>query len=326
MLKEISLNEISDFLYGQVEDRKGMTGCTVIICPTGAIASCSVRGGGPASHETELLKPENTIQKIHSVVLSGGSAYGLEAASGVMRYLEEKNIGFSIGKGVVPIVCGASIFDLNIGSFSARPNKEMGYQACLEAEKKENLKNGNFGAGTGATVGKILGTEHSMKSGIGTYALQLGDLKVGAIVVVNAIGDVFDRRTGLQIAGLLSDDKLSLCSTLEVMYRNYSEINNNSSLNNTTIACIVSNASISKTEAYRVATLAHNAFAKVINPVHTSMDGDTIFMLANGEVKVDIDNLAIFSIEVLSEAINRAIYSADAIEDYPSWKSLQMKR
>jgi L-aminopeptidase/D-esterase len=322
MLKEITLNEISNFLYGQVEDKKGMTGCTVVLCPTGAMASVSVRGGGPASHETELLKPENTIQKIHSVVLSGGSAYGLEATSGVMKYLEERNIGFSIGKGVVPIVCGASIFDLNVGSFHTRPNKEMGYRACLEAEKKENLKNGNFGAGTGATVGKILGMEHGMKGGIGTYALQLGELKVGAIVVVNAMGDIFDRKTGLQIAGPLSEDKNSLQSTQKIMYENYSKINNNSSLKNTTIACIVSNADISKTEAYRVATLAHNAFAKVINPVHTSLDGDTIFMLANGDVKTDIDTLATFSVEVLSEAINRAIYSAEEIEGYPSWKSL----
>lgn len=323
MFKEISLNEISNFLYGQVEDKEGITGCTVILCPTGAVASCSVHGGGPASHEIELLKPENTIQKIHSIVLSGGSAYGLEATSGVMKYLEEKKIGFSIAGGVVPIVCGASIFDLNIGSFFARPTKEMGYQACLEAEKKENLKEGNFGAGIGATVGKIMGVERSMKSGIGTYALQLGDLKLGAIVVVNAIGDIFDAKSGLQIAGLLSEDKTSLFSTSEVMYKNYKEKNNNSSLSNTTLACILSNANISKTEAYRVATLAHNAFARVICPVHTSMDGDTIFMLTNGEVKVDVDTLATFSSEVLSVAINRAIYSAEEINQCPSWKSFQ---
>lgn len=321
-MKEIPLSYISNFQYGQTENIEGMTGCTVIICPKGAVASCSVRGGGPASHETELLKVTNTIEKIHAVVLSGGSAYGLEATAGVMKFLEERKIGFSVGGKIVPIVCGASIFDLNIGNSSIRPDKTMGYTACLEAEKKQELKNGNFGAGLGATVGKWLGMEFSMKSGIGSYAVQIGKLQLGAIVIVNALGDVLDLHSGKILAGLLSEDKKSMRSTKKFMYQHYSDSRNNIG-ENTSIACLVSNANLTKTEANRIANIANNAYAKVISPVHTSLDGDSIFMMSNGEVKVNSDTLATLAVDVLAVAINRAVMSATATKTLPSFQSLK---
>lgn len=322
MMKEISLSQISNFQYGQSENLEGMTGCTVILCPSGATASCSIRGGGPASHETELLKVNNTIEKIHAIVLSGGSAYGLEATAGVMKFLEEKRIGFQVGNQIVPIVCGASIFDLNIGNSSIRPDKMMGYTACLEAEKKQELKNGNFGAGLGASVGKWLGMEFSMKSGIGTYAVQIGELQLGAIVVVNALGDILDVNSGTPLAGLLSEDKKSLRSTKEFMYQHYSDDKKNLG-ENTTIACLVSNAKLTKSEVNRITNIANNAYAKVISPVHTSLDGDSIFMMSNGNIKVNPDTLATLAVDVLATAINRAIFAAEETQDLPSFQSLQ---
>ena len=203
--EEISVSSLKSFRIGNAQDMAGGSGCTVILCEKGAVAGVDVRGGAPASHETELLHPVNTVDRIHAVVLSGGSAFGLEAAAGVMRFLEEKGVGFPVGPITVPIVCGASLFDLAVGDGRCRPDKAMGYEAC-RAAYRETAAEGNFGAGTGATVGKWLGTERSMKSGLGIAAVRAGDLIVAAVAAVNAVGDVVDAETGTPLAGLLSAD------------------------------------------------------------------------------------------------------------------------
>ena len=213
---EINICSIEGFQIGNAQDIKAATGCTAIIAKDGATAGVATYGGAPASRETELLRSEKMVQKIHAVMLCGGSAYGLDAASGAMRYLEENNIGFSVGKGVVPIVSAASIFDLNVGSFDVRPNVDMGYAACVDSQNQK-LKQGNYGAGTGASVGKYLGEAQSMKSGLGFYAQDFDGVKVGAIVVLNALGDIYSAESGKQIAGLLRKDKNEFLDTQKMI-------------------------------------------------------------------------------------------------------------
>ena len=307
-MKEIKITDISGFKIGHAQDIEGATGCTVIISEKGATAGVDVRGGGPASRETELLKPVNMVEQIHAVMLSGGSAYGLDAGAGAMTFLEEAGVGFDVGVGVVPIVCGAALFDLVVGDPKSRPDKEMGYQACKNAGNTE-IAEGNAGAGIGASVGKFFGVERMMKCGLGTYAVQLGDLQVGAIVAVNALGDVVDVDTGKRIAGLLDDTKTALANTEEAMYAQYSEDKNVFS-GNTTIGCIVTNAKLTKSQANKMASIAHNGFARAIRPVHTMADGDTIFVMTTGEVEVMPDAVGALATDVMARAINNAARKA----------------
>lgn len=308
-MKEIKITDIKGIKVGHAQDSAGATGCTVILCEKGAWAGVDVRGGGPASRETELLKPVNLVEQIHAVMLSGGSAYGLDAGSGAMQFLEENNVGFDVGVGVVPIVCGASLFDLVVGDPKCRPDKAMGYEACKNANDGP-VAEGNVGAGTGATVGKFLGMAHMMKSGLGTYAVQIGELQVAAIVAVNALGDVVDVDTGKRIAGLLNEDNTQLSNTEEVMYAQYAEDKNVFS-GNTTIGCIVTNAKLTKSQANKLASIAHNGYARAIRPVHTMVDGDTIFVMATGEVEVMPDAVGALAADVMARAVNRAARMAE---------------
>ena len=308
-MKEIKINEIKGIKVGHAQDVNGATGCTVILCEQGAWAGVDVRGGAPASRETELLKPVNLVEQIHGVMLSGGSAYGLDAASGAMAYLEEKGVGFDVGVGVVPIVCGASLFDLVVGDPKCRPDKVMGYEACKNADGSD-VAEGNVGAGTGASVGKLHGMDHMMKSGLGIYALQVGDLQVAALVAVNALGDVVDVDTGKIIAGLLKEDHTGLTSTVAAMYEQLSRKDNFFS-GNTTLGCIVTNAKLTKNQANKIASIAHNGYARAIQPVHTMADGDTIFVLATGEVEALPDAVGALATEVMARAINRAAKMAE---------------
>lgn len=323
-MKEIQITDIKGIKVGHAQDEKGGTGCTVILCPAGAAAGVDVRGGAPATRETDLLNSVNMIQQIHAVVLSGGSAYGLDAGSGVMAYLEEKGVGFDTQVALVPIVCGASLFDLEIGDPKCRPDKAMGYEACKNAgvgvvaqgnvdlAEQRNVgvvAQGNVGAGTGACVGKFLGPAHMMKSGIGTYAAQVGDLQVGAIVAVNALGDVIDIKTNQPIAGLLNPEHTAIAGTLETMYAEYGE-NRNLFSGNTTIGCIVTNAKLSKPQANKIASIAHNGCARAIRPVHTMADGDAIFVMATGEIEVMPDVAGALASEVMAKAINNAAWYA----------------
>lgn len=304
-MKVIDISEIEGIKIGNAQDEQAGTGCTAIICEKGACAGVDVRGGAPASRETELLKPVNMVQQINCVMLSGGSAYGLAAGDGAMTFLEESGIGFDVGVGVVPIVCGASLFDLVVGDPQIRPDKEMGYAACENAFLKRPLKEGNAGAGTGAAVGKFLGTERMMKSGLGIYAAQIGNIKCGAVVAVNALGDIVDIDSDKIIAGLMDEDKKRLVGTVGAMYEDI-ENNRNVFSGNTTIGCVITNAKLNKDQCTKLAGLCHNGYAMAIKPVHTSVDGDTIFVLATGEHEVAPDSLGVFATEVMARAINRA--------------------
>lgn len=307
-MKEISISEIKGIRIGHAQSILGGTGCTAIICDKGARAGVDVRGGGPATRETDLLKSENMIEEIHCVMLSGGSSYGLDACSGAMEYLEKKNIGFDVGTGVVPIVCGASLFDLVVGDSKVRPDKAMGYEACTESEKRQPLQ-GNVGAGTGATVGKFLGVERLMKSGIGIYAVSVGDIQCAAIVAVNALGDVIDVESGKRIAGILNEDKTKIANTEEIMFSQIEEKRNVFS-GNTTIGCIITNAKLTKAQANKLASVSHNGYARAIRPVHTSADGDSIFVMATGEAEAAFDSLGALAAHVMAKAINNAVLNA----------------
>lgn len=411
----INVSDIEGFKLGNAEDLKAGTGCTVIISEEGALAGVDVRGGAPATRETDLLKSENTVQKINAVVITGGSAFGLESASGVMNYLDEKNIGLKASGINVPIVCSASLFDLNVGSKFVRPDIEMGKKAVENAYMNE-FKSGNFGAGTGTTVGKIYGIERSMKTGLGTFACQIDNLQIGAITAVNAVGDIYDDNNKI-IAGPLSEDKTEILSTIMAHKERILGINNNSNIDisenghleksflkndisenddlkniqekdnlgkdnleinsvendidddsnnikranaldkkitdeilriegrngegilpipdnnkpneikildgdllfsdeddmifNTTISCLITNAKLTKVQANKLSSILHDAYARAIKPVHSSLDGDTIFVMTTGKVEADFDSLAALSTDILQYAIINSARNAE---------------
>ena len=309
-MKEIKISEIEGFRIGNAQDKEGGTGCTAVICEKGAVGGADVRGGGPATRETDLLKSEKMCNEVYGVMLSGGSAFGLDASTGAMKYLEERNIGFDVGVGCVPIVPAASLFDLIAGNPASRPDAAMGYAACMASEKN-NPEKGNFGAGTGATVGKYLGVERLMKGGLGIYAVQIGDLKIGAVVAVNCLGDVYDADTGRQLAGILTEDRSRLDNTRSIMWSSV-EQKKNVFTGNTTIGCIITNAALTKAQCNKMASMAHNGYAVAIKPVHTSADGDTIFYLAKGAVEVNPDALGDLGAYVMAKAINEGVKSASS--------------
>lgn len=319
---EISIKDIDPLLIGQAENKEAGTGCTVLICKNGMRAGLDVRGGGPASRESQLLNPLMSAQILHAIVLAGGSAYGLGTANGVMSYLEEQGIGYDTGYALVPLVAQSDIYDLSVGDPTVRPDPDMGYAAAKQAFESPNYQDGNFGAGCGASVGKIAGMKYSMKTGIGSYAVQIGDLKIGAIVVLNALGDVYDWRTGQQIAGFLTEDQKSLRSTMDYL-SSLSEVNENKFSGNTTLAVVVTNADFNKTQLCKIAGMAHDGYARSINPVHTSADGDSIYAVSVGNVAADQDLIGSLGAEVVSEAIIRAVYGAEGAYGLPAAADLQ---
>ena len=316
-MKQIKINEIENIKIGNAENKEAGTGCTVIICEKGAVTGLDVRGGGPASRESELLKPTAASGFTNAILLSGGSAFGLDAAGGVMEYLEEKNVGFDVGITKVPLVAQSCIFDLTVGDMKVRPDKSMAYEACVNAEKN-NPTMGNAGAGTGATVGKLGGMATAMKGGLGSYAVQIGDLKVGAIVAVNACGDIYDYDTHEIIAGLLTPDLKNFANTEQVIY-NMCEAAmatagnglENKEMQNTTIGVIITNGKFTKAQMNKIATMAHNGYARTINPVHTSMDGDSIYAMSVGEVTADMDMVGTLAANVMGHAVCDAIRKAE---------------
>ena len=318
--KEISIHEIKNVRIGHAQDEKHATGCSVIICPKGAVCGVDVRGGGPASRETELLNPLMSNKGIHGLLLGGGSAYGLDAASGIMQYLEEHKIGLKVGDQLVPIVVGSCIFDLACGDGSVRPDKNMGYLACVDSEANIE-RNGNVGGGMGATVGKLHGTGTSMKSGLGCYAVQVGRLQVGAIVIVNAIGDVYEMDSKNQLAGLLNKNKDKMLDS-EVEAVKLLQLASMLSLN-TTIAAIITNADLDKAEMNKVAAMASNGIARTIRPVNTSMDGDSVYALCTGKVKSCVDVVGTLAAHVLGKAINKAVLETDEMYGLKSAKSFK---
>jgi len=292
-----AITDVRGIEVGHAQNEEALTGCTVILCRKGAVAGVDVRGGAPGTRETDLLNPINRIQKVHAIVLAGGSAFGLDAASGVMRYLEEQKIGFNTGFAKVPIVPAAILYDLNLGHADVRPDSAMGYLAASRASSAPPGE-GNLGAGTGASVGKMRGMKYAMKSGIGTSSMDINDIIIGALVAVNAIGDVVDPKTGKIIAGLRSG------STLAWMKKNQAR---SAAKSNTVIGVIATNAKLTKAEATKVAQMAQDGLAQSIRPAHTMYDGDTIFALATGEKKADVSTVGAFAAEALAEAIVRAV-------------------
>lgn len=313
-----TITDVSGIEVGQVQDDEALTGCTVILCRKGAVAGVDVRGSAPGTRETDLLDPINLVEKVHAVVLAGGSAFGLDAASGVMRYLDENGIGFDTGAGKVPIVPSAILFDLGLGRGDVRPDAEMGYRAASVAST-DTPAEGNVGAGTGASVGKIFGLKTAMKAGIGTASINMGGLVIGAMVAVNAFGDVIDPHSGQIVAGARSTNLGPLKigqegyfgDTLEIMKTFVGRtVLNFATKANTVIGVVATNAKQTKSEATKVAQMAHDGLARTIRPAHTMLDGDTIFALATGEKKSDPSTVGAFAAEVVSQAILRAVQKA----------------
>ena len=316
-MKEIAVTEIGPVRIGQAEDKAAATGCTVLICEEGMRAGLDVRGGGPASRESQLLNPLMAMQKIHAIVLAGGSAYGLGTADGVMAYLEEHGIGYDTGFARVPLVAQADLYDLSVGNPAVRPDAAMGYEAAKRAMEAPNYRDGNYGAGCGASVGKIAGMETAMKTGIGSYAVQLGEVKIGAVVALNALGDIHDWKTGRQVAGLLNGERTALRSTMDYMKQS-TRVTENKFTGNTTLAVVITNASFDKAQLCKIAGMAHDGYARSIHPVHTSADGDSIYAVSAGSVRADQDLIGALSAEVVSEAILRAVFRTEGACGLPS--------
>lgn len=313
--------DVEGIKVGQVEALDGLTGCTVVLCEKGAVCGVDVRGAAPGTRETDLLDPINMIQKVHAVVLSGGSAFGLESTCGVSEYLEEKGIGFDVGVTKVPIVVGAVLFDLIVGDYKCRPDKAMGYKACEVASDTE-LKQGNYGAGCGATVGKVKGPEYIMKGGIGSYSIKLPNgLVVSALIAVNAFGDVYEN--GEVIAGVLNDNKDKVSNTYEIMKNGVTKGGFN--IDNTTIGVVVTNAKLDKAKCKKVSQVAHNGYAKTIFPIHTPHDGDTIFTMATGEVEADMTLLTSLATEVVEKSVINAIKNAESVKNIIAYKDIISK-
>ncbi len=314
---EIPLHEIPGFRIGHAQDRTGVTGCTVLLADSDMAAAVDVRGGGPASRETELLAPTAACERIHALLLSGGSAFGLSAADGVMRYLEEKGQGFDTGFARVPLVCASCLYDLQMSASCARPDADTGYAACLDAGKHADAC-GNVGAGTGCSVGKLNGVSTMMKSGLGTFAVRIGEVMVGAVVAVNALGDIFDIDTGRQIAGMLSADGTGFAGSEDALFRTCAGRADNLFTGNTTIGAVITNAAFSKSQLKKIAAMAHNGLARTIRPVHTSADGDSLYALSTGNVRANQDAVGTLAAYVMGKAVNRAVRSAESTEACPA--------
>ena len=320
-MREIAITDFERLKIGQAENEQAGTGCTVLLLgEEGSPAGLDVRGGGPASRESELLKPMAAAGVIHAILLSGGSAFGLDAAGGVMRYLEERNIGFDVGVTKVPLVCQSCLFDLTVGNAHVRPDAAMAYAACRNAEQG-NYRDGNYGAGTGATVGKIRGMERCMKSGIGSYAVQLGALKVGALVAVNALGDIYDWRNGKKVAGLLAEDGRTFADGETEAWGRLA-VQENKFVGNTTLGVVLTNARFDKSRLCKIAGMAQDGYARAIRPVHTTADGDSIYAVSLGDVPADQDAVGALGARVMAQAILRAVKAAVPAYGFPAASAL----
>jgi L-aminopeptidase/D-esterase-like protein len=327
-----SVNAITDvpgIEVGHAQDDEALTGCTVVLCPKGAVGGVDVRGGAPGTRETDLLDPLNLVGKVHAVLLAGGSAFGLDAAAGVMRWLEEHKIGFNTGAARVPIVPAAILYDLGLGRADVRPDAAMGY-AAASAARSGPVPEGNFGAGTGASVGKIFGPAGAMKSGLGTASIDIGGgIVVGAIVAVNAFGDVIDPATGQILAGarpakmgpLVLGGRGPFADTFKMMSAPAGRgIMRLAAGRNTVIGVVAANVRFSKAEATKMAQMAHDGLARAVRPAHTMLDGDTLFALATGGRRADVSTVGAYAAEALARAIVRAVQAAGPAGGLPGLK------
>ena len=312
-----TLTDVAGLEVGHFTDARRPTGCSVIIAREGAVAGVDVRGAAPGTRETDLLHPGNLVDKVHAVLLSGGSAWGLDAASGVMRWLEDNHIGLKTGYGLVPIVPAAVVFDLGVGDARIRPDAQAGYQACVAASRQPCAQ-GNVGAGAGALVGKLFGIERAMKGGVGSASLTVDGITMAALVVCNAMGDVFDPFNGQGLAGARTEDGVALLGARDALLAGQMAGQTPHTLlagTNTTIGVVATDAVLTKPQAQRLAQVAHDGLARSINPVHTQLDGDTLFALGTGRSgrPANMLLLAVLAAEVTARAVVNAVRSAQGI-------------
>lgn len=317
-----TITDVPNILVGHASDLKALTGCTVVLCPPGTVGGVDQRGGAPGTRETDLLRPMHLVEHVHAVFLAGGSAFGLDAGGGIMRYLEERGQGFDVGVARVPIVPGAILFDLGIGSASVRPDAAMGYAACENASAAA-VEQGCVGAGTGATIGKMFGVERATKSGIGSASVALpGGLIVGALVAVNASGDVVDPTSGAVLAGTRAvPGQAFYPGILNMMQGISSSPPAAPVMENTVIGVVATNATLSKEGANKMAQMAQDGLAQALRPAHSMYDGDTIFALATGEIPADISMVGAFAAEVTARAIVNAVRAACSLGGVPAWNA-----
>ena len=317
-----SITDVAGLTVGHFTDTRRPTGCTVIITPEGSVAGVDVRGAAPGTRETDLLHPSNLVDRVHAIVLAGGSAWGLDAASGVMQWLEEQQIGLPVGFGLVPIVPAAVLFDLPVGNARIRPDAQAGYAACVAASHQPPLE-GNCGAGAGALVGKIFGLRRAMKGGIGSASMTVNGITVGAIIACNALGDIINPATGLLLAGARTADGAAMVDSRAALIAGDSPKPVMAGTN-TTIGVIATDAVLTKAQAHRLAMVAHDGLARSINPVHTLSDGDTLFALGTGKAgkPADMMLLSTLAAEVTAMAVVRAIMAARSLScDGLHWPS-----
>jgi L-aminopeptidase/D-esterase-like protein len=333
----LSLTDVGGIKVGHFTSQQRPTGCTAVLCEAGAIAGVDVRGSAPGTRETDLLNPTNTVQQVHAIMLTGGSAYGLDTATGAMRYLEEHGIGFKIDSPaqgtkpgtriVVPIVPAAVLFDLQVGDPKIRPNAESGYQAC-QAAGTGPVVEGNVGAGAGATVGKAFGMQFAMKSGLGSAGIKVGssEIVVAALVAVNAVGDVINPKTGKIIAGARTADGRGFRDSMAEILRGYQVLPPAGA--NTTLGVVATNVAFDKAKMTKIAQMAQDGLARTINPVHTPSDGDTIFALSTGVLKLNVNHGQIGAIaaEMISQAVVRAVMMAKSIPGLPSYEEMRQQQ
>lgn len=316
------ITDVPGIQVGHFTDREGLTGCSVVVCDRPAVGSVELRGWATGIHGLDFLDPRHLAPTLDGVVLSGGSAFGLEAVFGAMQYLEERGIGFRAGPAVVPHVAGAILFDLSVGNPRARPTRAMGYQACLDA-KPGPVEEGNAGAGTGATVGKLFGISRAMKGGIGSASVRTDRAVVGTLVAVNAVGDVRDPETGRLLAGTRdAPDGRRLVNTASELRRG-TALPGFGPLQHSTIGVVATNCRFSKPEAGKVAQLGMLGFARALSPPHTAVDGDALFCLSVGDVHADLTEVGLAAAEAVAQAIARAIKAADSLPGLPAWKDLR---
>ncbi len=318
------ITTVPGFQVGHASDYKNLTGCTVVLCPPHTVGSVDVRGSAAGTRQLDALLGFHIVNEVHAVCISGGSAFGLDAAGGVMEFLEERGRGFDVAITRVPIVPTAVIYDLSLGNCRVRPDKAMGYTAC-QAAKGEPAGDGSVGAGTGASVGKLLGIRQATKGGLGTAGLVgPNGLRVGALAVVNAFGDVVDPATGAILAGVrTTPDSRQFADAARLIRQGV--VRQRFGEPNTTVGVVATNARLTREEAQKIAQMGHNALARCIRPVHTLFDGDTIFVLAHSEVTVDLHLVGLLAQAALEEAILRAVKSAHGLGALPCWQELQGK-
>jgi L-aminopeptidase/D-esterase-like protein len=311
-----SITDVPGISVGHASDYTGYTGCTVILCEKGGVCGMDIRGSASGTRQVDALNVNHVVEEVHALLLCGGSSFGLDAASGVMRFLEEKKVGFDVGVVKVPIVPTAVIFDLAFGDHKARPTLETGYEACFNASSE--VAEGSVGCGVGATVGKLFGLQCAMKGGVGTASVAMPDgLIVGALVVVNAFGDIIDNLTGKIIAGARkAEESLEFASTVDSLKRGF--VKKQFGMQNTTLAVVATNGAFQKGEITKVAQIAQGGLVKTVNPVHTTFDGDLVFALSTGAVEADVNRVGILSEFVVTEAIKRAVRKADGLGKLPA--------